>query len=608
MGVLLLAALILFSFMVVSAQSETTNDTFTDDIDTSSSEFDDEFEGEDTEVSSQSEADILSEVESEYEDEQLGTEAGTTPDSALYFIDEFFDQFSDDLDVREEKIAEIREMVKQGNIEEARKALDSYLTLAEKLGAESDPEKRDDTRRSAAAIRNAVSEFESEIPERFREEFVDDVLEKEAGIITAAEISSKIKELCEQLSSLDPVEYSRVCTTEDDAPDWHKKLDRKLTDEQRKEAVKFGEIMSQCFETSGQECKCEEIPFTEFAEMCLIAAPLAVLCEVKGDETACEKMDNLEMPELPPHLQDVFDSLENDISESQFDAHMPRECQEAGAKSPKECMKIMVQTHAPEECRDAILEANVQNEREARAICEEIMFKSNAPEECIEAGLKDPRECGRFMFKSNAPEECIKAGLTGESRSDEKKCREIMESQNGGRREGFRRPEGGFGGANCRAIQDQIERLKCYDGASQGAQEHRENFESRFRETQEAQRQCAEKCLSQGSAWDFSNGQCRCRASERFDDSQFREQFSGPQPGQEFTEQPPTTTFGEETTTTPTTGTESTASGETATSSGSGSGASSDTSTSSGSGETSSPPTITASVISNNEFFNYYFK
>src|SRR3989344_729851 len=112
-----------------------------------------------------------------------------------------------------------------------------------------------------------------------------------------------------------------------------------------------------------------------------------------------------------------------------------------------------------------------------------------------------------------------------------------MGAQGRGERRG---PQGGFGGGNCQRIQNPEERLKCYDGASQGAQEHRENFESRFRETQDAQRQCAEKCLSQGSAWDFSNGQCNCRASERFDDSQFRDQFrEEQQPPPEFQQQPP---------------------------------------------------------------------
>ena len=595
----------LFSIVATSAQEETTNDTDTNNTDITT-EVDTETG---VEVDAEVESDIISEVESEYQDAELGAEAGTTPDSALYFIDEFFDRFGDDLNVREERIAEIKEMIQQGKVEEAREALNSYLALAEKLETESDPDRRDDTRRSAVAIRNAVNELESEIPEEFREEFVAGVLESEEGIITAAEISSKIKELCEELSKIDPMEYSRVCLTGEDSPNWHKKLDKRLTEGQRQEAKLFGDIMSQCFRTAGQECRCEEIPFQEFAEMCSIAAPLATACEIEGDEEACEQMDNLEMPELPEHLQDIMDSLENDVSGSQIDLHMPRECREAGATSPKECMKIMIQTNAPEECRDALLEANPQNEREARKICEKIMFEQNAPEECIEKGLTNPRECGKLMFQLNAPQECLDAGLTGETRGDEKKCREIMDAQGRGEgREGFRGPGGGFGGGNCQGIQDQMERLKCYDGASQGAQEHRENFESRFRETQDAQRQCAEKCLSQGSAWDFSNGQCNCRASERFDDSQFRDQFrEEQQPPPEFQQQPPPefqqppseftqpptessgTTSGEGTTTQ----TESTTTSE-----------SSGTSSSSGEGSGS----ITGSVISGNGFLDYYFK
>ena len=583
-GLILILLVVLFSLVVVSAQNETTNDTVTNNTDITA------------EIDSDAETDIISEVESEYQDAELESEAGTTPDSALYFVDEFFDRFGDDLNVREERIAEIKEMIQQGKVEDARKALRSYLALAEKLEAESNPDRRDDTRRSAVAIRNAVNELESEVPEEFREEFVSGVLKSEEGIITAAEISSKIKELCEQLSALDPLEYSRACRSDDDSPEWQKRLDRDLTGEQRAEAEKFGRIMSQCFKTSGQECNCEEIPFAEFAEMCSIAAPLAVQCEVQGDENACEKLDNLEMPELPDYLQDVMDDIENKYNDASYDNHIPEACREAGITGKQggdreKCFKIMVETEAPEECQEALLEANIQNERQARELCEKIMFELNAPEECVEKGLTNHKECGKLMFQLNAPEECIEAGLTGESRSDEKKCREIMEGSKEGREGQFRGSGGGFGGANCRGIQDQMERLKCYDGASQGAQEHREDFESRFRETQEAQRQCAERCLNQDSAWDFSNGQCNCRAPERFDDSQFREQeqqptqeFIEPKTEQEFTEPEPTTsgTSGEETTTT--TETESTTS------------------------PTQEPTPITGGVFFEDTFSDYYFR
>ncbi len=447
----------------------------------------------------------------------LEASAGTTPESALYFLDKFFDRFGDDLKVKEERIAEIREMILSGNFEAARIALEGYKEQAEKLEKEISPEMSEEAKRSAAAIKSTLEELEAELSEEERAEFVDFVNEKEDTILTSVEIAAKIKELCESLSRIDPLEYSRVCKTQDDAPEWQKNLDKDLTSEQRAEAEKFGEIMSECFRTSGQQCRCSEIPFTEFANTCSIAAPLAVACDIDGNEAACEKLDNLEMPELPEHLQSVFDRMERDISGAQFELHMPKECREAGVTNPRDCSRIMIQTHAPEECRQELLDANVQNEREAREICEKIMFEQNAPQECIDQGIRDHKECGKLMFKINAPQECIDAGLTGENRNDPRKCEEIMRGLD---RSGPNRGhEGGFG-VNCRAIQNPEERLKCYDGAIGQTQ----NFDERFRETKEAERQCAESCLSKGGAWDFSNGNCQCHFQE-FDDSQFNEEF-----------------------------------------------------------------------------------
>ena len=449
-------------------------------------------------------------AEEEYKDAQLERGAGITPDSAFYFVEDILSNFRDDSGNREKKIAEIKAMVNEGNIEDARKSLERYNRYADELEKEADPEKRDEARRSAVAIKNVLREIESEIPEEDREEFVDSVIEKEKKIVTAVEIAGKIKSLCEQLSGLDPLEYSRVCRVEGDGPDWQKKLDKKLTEEQRGEAMKFGKIMSECFRTAGQECRCEEIPFPDFASACSVAAPLAVACEIKGDEKACEEMDNLEMPELPPHLQDIMDELENDVGDERFDLHMPKECEESGATDRESCFKVMFKLNAPQECVDALDrgEISINNEREGREKCEEIMFKENAPQECVDAGLKDHRECGKLMFKENAPQECVDAGITGENRNDPKKCEELMrEFGNDEREGGFE--HGGFGG-NCKEIQNAEERLKCYDGATQGVK----NFDERFRQTKEKEKQCAESCLSSGKAWDFSGGACTCREGE----------------------------------------------------------------------------------------------
>ena len=404
---------------------------------------------------------------------------GITPDSIFYPIDKFFDNFADDVKVRQEAVAEIRAMIEEEKYDDALEALEKYRKHAEELEREVSPEQRDEARRSAAAIYNVLKSLESQIPDEYKGDFFDDIIEREERIITAVEIAGKIKELCEELSELDPLQYSRVCKTDDDAPRWHRDLDDRLTDEQRQEAEEFFDIMLQCFETSGGECRCEDISIVPFANKCSQIAPLAYACDVEGDEAACDQMNEIEDEEpiehlLPDYLQDVLRAIEERFSDAQFDNHAPRECREAGATTREECMNIMFRLNAPQECVDAFEggEISLDNEREAREACEEIMFDLHAPEECIERGIRNPRECGILMFQLNAPEQCIKEGLTGENRGDERKCMEIMESRGIGT-EGFRSPA--FG-ARCREIQNPEERLRCYDAAVSGAEF--EHFES----------------------------------------------------------------------------------------------------------------------------------
>ena len=50
--------------------------------------------------------------EKEFQDATLSTSAGITPDSPLYFVDTFLDNFADDATNREEKIAEMQKRKK----------------------------------------------------------------------------------------------------------------------------------------------------------------------------------------------------------------------------------------------------------------------------------------------------------------------------------------------------------------------------------------------------------------------------------------------------------------------------------------------------------------
>src|SRR3989344_142070 len=259
---------------------------------------------------------------------ELTVGAGATPDSAFYFLDEFFDRFGNRIKIREEKIAEIKIMVQDGKIEEAKISLGNYLKEAEKLEKEVEPEQEQEAIISAAAIRNVVKEIRDEIPEEERELLVGEIIKKEESIIAAAEIAGKIKDLCVQLAGLDPVQYSKVCQIDDDAPKWKKRLNDDLTKEQKEEARKFGKIMSECFRTSGQECKCEEISFYDFSVACSKAAPLATACDIDGDDSACDELDRLKMPELPEHLHGILDDIEGEYIGGKYEMHMPKECVE----------------------------------------------------------------------------------------------------------------------------------------------------------------------------------------------------------------------------------------------------------------------------------------
>ena len=433
-------------------------------------------------------------------DEKLSVGPGITPDSPLSFIDAAFDGFANPADVRVEKIAEMKTLSEecgQGDeraCEFMKKSFERYQKYANNFERDVSPDQRDKALESSKAIRGvAIREIAQNMPAGEKDEFVREIVAGEKDIETAAEIASRIFELCSQLSKLDPSQYSKVCRVEGDAPDWRKELDADLTEEQRTEALKFGEIMSQCFETAGQQCKCEEIAYPDFAETCSIAAPLVTACDIEKNEEACNKLDNLKMPELPEHLQDIMDNLESEMDEGKYGMFLPRECQEAGATSPEKCSKIMIQTHAPEECKQALLDANVQSEREGRAICEKIMFANNAPSECIDAGIINPEECGKLMFRENAPEECIDAGLDGSDRNDPTACRKLMESHRG--QEGCApgtdcSGPGGYArgtgpnmkssGGNCQGISDSQERLACYDGAGKYVQEFRDDFKENF--------------------------------------------------------------------------------------------------------------------------------
>jgi len=323
----------------------------------------------------------------------------------------------------------------------------------------------------------------------------------ERDIDAAGKIASKIKELCDQLAGLDPNKFYDVCRPDDDSGRWHDEYYEDVTEEQKELFNADAGIIEGCIESSGNDCACEDINFVPLADMCLAARPLAVACGDFGEdfaeddfddehdfdsvaEDACDELDRLEFPDMPPYLRELLYDLEDRYDEDNYDDHIPRLCREAGIDGRGEddrdrCMEIMIfsddDSEIPRECKEVVREAfndGVRSESEFRHLCEGIMFDRDAPRECIDAGITSPRECAELF----------------------------------GDRFDRRGPE--FGG-DCRTIEDSEDRLACYDGAGRDIR----GFEERYRETKEEERQCAETCSAQGKAWDFSNG-CTCRGGD----------------------------------------------------------------------------------------------
>ena len=409
----------------------------------------------------------------EYEgDIEFDVNPGITPDNAFYFIDDFMEGVfvgnnpENALDYKEEKISEAIAMVDKGLPEEAKEVLEKAEEYNEILEEEVTPELEERIEESSMQIQNVLLEMEEELAgdEEWEDviEKVDDAFEKEGKIRTVAQIAAKINELCAELAVLDPIQYEDTCKTGDDGPEWRKKRHREWTKEQEKEAKEFGQIIKQCFQTSGKNCRCEEVSFYEFSVFCEKMSDLAVECD-EGDENSCMEMEGVEMPELPEHLEDIFYEIESDFGESKFDQHMPLECVDAGANSPRECMLIMIEYHSPPECRVALKEAaergEIRSERDGKKLCDEIMFREHTPQECIDAGAGTAEECARIMFRQEMPPECINAGYDGSHQGDERECKEMMKRGTH------------YGGGGCLGIGSVEERLRCLEGAMMGMQD-----------------------------------------------------------------------------------------------------------------------------------------
>ena len=297
----------------------------------------------------------LSIVIAQEEATEFTAEPGITPDSPFYFIDTLFENVGNNpekaLQYKEEKLAELKVMAAEKKTDAATIALKKAQEYGVILEKEVTPAMQTAVSENAAAIEAVLTQASTDLPELG--EKINEKKEQEQRITLAAEISTKIKQLCDTLSKLDAQQYAQNCKTGKDAPQWQKKHDQELTAEQQKHAKIFAEKMIECMETQGKTCDCEGMGVKKWTEICSAQQELKLRCDAQ-EEDACKAMmeqGSIDMFDyLPDYLHPVMQNLMKKFSQAQDqqyeqwegkEEYISAKCKEAGISSAKECATYM---------------------------------------------------------------------------------------------------------------------------------------------------------------------------------------------------------------------------------------------------------------------------
>lgn len=294
---------------------------------------------------------ILFMVLSVLAEEEFSVDPGILPDSPFYALDQFFERPGDDpekaLAYQQEKLAEAQAMAEKDKAELTQRALEKATEYGLLLEREITPEMEEKIKASSAQTTKVLERISEQLPEV--QEQVQNQVEQQKRIALAADVATKIKQLCETLATLDPLQYEKTCKN-DDTPQWQQDLDKELTKDQKAQALVFKEKLRECFMSRGKNCDCEGIGVQKFTELCLREKEISSQCQ-DGNQEACAHDGPTDFTDvLPDYLIDVVKELEEE-SEDEFERE-EREFdgeEEGKKKRPGEKMYNPEEMYKPED-------------------------------------------------------------------------------------------------------------------------------------------------------------------------------------------------------------------------------------------------------------------
>ena len=350
------------------------------------------------------------------------------------------------LDIREKEVNSAISNLEAGNAKNAEKNLNSASEKLKIVQTLASPDISADVRENINNVENKIKENDYEL--------LDKYLTEEEKTKLSMDISEKVLSYCDELAMQDYASMQKDEKCQSYA--WmENKIKQRLTEEQGKAKSEIETQVQICM-NNPKECNCDNIKLLSEKTKCEEFKSLAVKCEFQNDDSACEKIKTF-MPQeterakyekeiiekyLPAECSEAGVRDGEECKKLILTLNQPKsECMENGAYvGDEKCKEKLVNQGDvvkecvvdgklvdPEQCRNIVKEGNKPTGKEWElmsgeckergvydtAACEEIV---NLPRPCKDAGYYTKKECGALTLNNNLPKECVDAGaLTPEA-------------------------------------------------------------------------------------------------------------------------------------------------------------------------------------------------
>ena len=302
------------------------------------------------------------------------------------------------MELREKEVNSAIENSKNENINEATASLEraegKLAIVQEKISLKTSAEVKTNTE-------NMINKIKSE---ELSEEF-DNYIKQEEKTMLTAELTEKTYELCMELANED---YNSMLQDErcnpSTAPEW---LQDELKNLKNIQKTGFNALMldiRSCIDDPGT-CDCENNLVPAQKMKCEKMVALAVKCEYKDDENACQELKSMNPTEgdgfaesfIPDFLMNLFVQKESKMIDYNIEkSDVPAECYNENERVKTECAQYRIYKELSDKCWDS--DGNFLVDQCGGPEDREPTMEESIPQ-CFENKVFLEEKCGKITIK-----------------------------------------------------------------------------------------------------------------------------------------------------------------------------------------------------------------